>query len=124
MRRCPVSVFALVCLFAVPGCAPAVADFAYTTPERHAPKPDDAYVEVYEASVPDEAEIGQPFEVIARFQVKQRAYVRSGLIEKARQRAREVGGDAIVIAPTDRFAGSDLFDLDRMIVWVVRYTGS
>lgn len=110
--------------FAVSGCAPAVTNFAYTTPQRHAPKPDDAYVELYEAPGPDEAEIERPFEVIARFEVKQRAYVRSGLIEKARQRAREVGGDAIVVAPAGRFAGSDLFDLDRLVVWVVRYSGS
>lgn len=112
----------LVSAAAVAGCAPAVANFAYTTPERYPAKPDTAFIELYEAASPDAADIERPHEVIARFQVKQQAYVRSGVIEKARERAREVGGDAIIIAPADRFAGSDLFDLDRMVVWVVRFT--
>lgn len=114
-------VWILAVLTTATSCAPAIQNFAYTTPERHAPKAEGAFIELFEAPHPDSLDLDREFEVIARFQVKQQAYVRSGLIESARERAREVGGDAIVISTDTGFEGSALFDLDTMTVWVLRY---
>lgn len=111
---------------AAAGCGPTLENFSYVAPERYPPKPDTAFIEVHHASpnLTDirDLDIPRSYNVIATFVVEE-GLISSALTEKARKKARQLGGDAIIVQPIANRELSDI-EFSRVQVWVIRFRES
>ena len=101
----------------------SVENFAYVGPYSYPAKdpgtPLDVYYLVPGAQAISQAEgLVRSYDIIASIEVKQFGDHVGNLQKKAQEKAREVGGDAIVYQPIP--TGSEG---SNALVWVLRYTG-
>lgn len=101
----------------------SVENFAYVGPHSYAAKDPGSSLDVYYL-VPGAQAISQAeglvrsYDIIASFEVKQFGDHMGNLQKKAQEKAREVGGDAIVYQPLP--TGDEG---SKALVWVILYTG-
>lgn len=107
-------------LIVLSGCA-QVLNYVYLAGERYPPRAADEQIEF--VSLPagarslEDADLAQPYEVLARFDMKQQMG-EGNLAEKAIEEARKIGGDVVVFQSTG--AAGDHTNATAT-VWVVRY---
>jgi hypothetical protein len=107
-------------LILLTGCA-EVLNYVYLSGERYPPRGENEQIEFVTlpagARSLEDADLEQPYEVLARFDMKQQMG-EGNLAQKAMDEARKIGGDAVVFQPTGA-AGDDTNA--TATVWVVRY---
>lgn len=104
------------------GCA-TVLNYVYLSDETYPPKSEQEPIEFISlaagAGSLDDANLSEPYEVLARFDLKQEMG-EGNLAEKAIEEARKIGGDAVVYQPTGA-AGTEGQTNATATVWVIRY---
>jgi hypothetical protein len=114
--------FLLALALPIAACV-SVENFAHVGPVSYTAKDPGAQLDVYYL-VPGAQTISQAeglvraYDIIASFEVKQFGDHMGNLQKKAQEKAREVGGDAIVYQPLP--SGNEG---SKALVWVLHYTG-
>ena len=80
-------------------CAPGMQDYVYLAAEQYPAKDKDAPIDVYVfESADDRSKITKQFTILASFTFRSQGDL-TGATEKAEKKAREIGGDAVILGP-------------------------
>ncbi len=94
------ALFAAIVPLVVGGCSPGMQNFVYLADSKFPPREQDAKIDVFHVEGNNyivNAKIERPFEVLARFDLQSMGEFSEKADNTAIRKAREMGGDAVVI---------------------------
>ena len=92
--------FGAILAIVVGACAPGMQNFIYLADDKFPARKQDAHIDVFHVEGNNyivDAKVGRPFEVLARFDLQSMGEFTDGADKAAMRKARELGGDAVVM---------------------------